>query len=107
KSTHHLLAYPNIQKHFPPSNNFHLTPHNNHPLAIYHQTYQIQPPSYQSLYLNMPSYPLSQPTPPIPIPKPKQTPKQPLKTTNSYTANLYEFLFATVTKSFNMPPVNP
>ncbi|WP_369008608.1 monooxygenase family protein, partial [Bacillus pumilus] len=49
KSTHHLLPYPKIQKHFPPSNNFHHTPHNNHPLPIYHQTYQIQPRSYQSV----------------------------------------------------------
>ncbi|WP_420359597.1 monooxygenase family protein, partial [Bacillus altitudinis] len=71
KSTHHLLPYPNIHNHFPPSKPFNQTPPNNHPLPIYHQTYQIQPPSYQSIYLNIPSYPFTQPKPPILIPKPK------------------------------------
>ncbi|MDG8483847.1 DUF4188 domain-containing protein, partial [Streptococcus pneumoniae] len=83
KSTDDLLAYAKMEKHLAAWKNFHQKAQNNDAVGIYHETYQIQAGSYESVYMNMPSYGLSQARAPIPIGKGKQTAKERLKTTNS------------------------
>lgn len=83
KSTDDLLAYAKMEKHLAAWKNFHQRAQNNDAVGIYHETYQIQAGSYESVYVNMPSYGLSQARAPIPIGKGKQTAKERLKTTNS------------------------
>ncbi|MCW1836855.1 DUF4188 domain-containing protein [Bacillus xiamenensis] len=56
---------------------------NNDAVGIYHETYQIQAGSYESIYVNIPSYGLSQARTTIPIGKGKETAKERLYTRNS------------------------
>ncbi|GLJ01640.1 hypothetical protein OAS1_08880 [Bacillus sp. YKCMOAS1] len=83
KSTDDLLAYAKMEKHLAAWKRFNQMARNNDAVGIYHETYQIQAGSYESVYVNMPSYGLSQARAPIPIGKGKQTAKERLKTTNS------------------------
>ncbi|MGZ9698150.1 DUF4188 domain-containing protein [Bacillus safensis] len=83
KSTDDLLAYAKMEKHLAAWKRFNQMARNNDAVGIYHETYQIQAGSYESVYVNMPSYGLSQARAPIPIGKEKQTAKERLNTTNS------------------------
>ncbi|MGT8905596.1 DUF4188 domain-containing protein [Bacillus safensis] len=83
KSTDDLLAYAKMEKHLAAWKEFNQRARNNDAVGIYHETYQIQAGSYESIYVNMPSYGLGQAKPPISISKGQQTAKERLNTTNS------------------------
>ncbi|UUH74238.1 DUF4188 domain-containing protein [Bacillus altitudinis] len=85
KSTEDLLAYAKMEKHLAAWKGFNQRARNNDTVGIYHETYQIQAGSYESIYVNMPSYGLSQAKAPILIGKGKgkETAKERLSTTNS------------------------
>ncbi|PCK18755.1 transcriptional regulator [Bacillus pumilus] len=84
RSTEDLLAYAKMEKHLVAWKAFHQRARNNkNAVGIYHETYQIQAGAYESVYVNMPSYGLSQARTAIPIGKGKQTAKERLYTTNS------------------------
>ncbi|MCM3027073.1 DUF4188 domain-containing protein [Bacillus safensis] len=83
KSADDLLAYAKMEKHLAAWKEFNQRTRNNDAVGIYHETYQIQAGSYESIYVNMPSYGLSQAKSPISISKGQQTAKDRLNTTNS------------------------
>ncbi|MCW4645647.1 DUF4188 domain-containing protein [Bacillus safensis] len=83
KSTDDLLAYAKLEKHLAAWKEFNQRARNNDAVGIYHETYQIQAGSYESIYVNMPSYGLGQAKPPISISNGQQTAKERLNTTNS------------------------
>ncbi|MFE5470327.1 DUF4188 domain-containing protein [Bacillus safensis] len=83
KSTDDLLAYAKMEKHLTAWKEFNQRARNTDAVGIYHETYQIQAGSYESIYVNMPSYGLSQAKSPISISKGQQTAKERLNTTNS------------------------
>lgn len=83
KSTDELLAYAKMEKHLAAWKEFNQRARKNDAVGIYHETYQIQAGSYESIYVNMPSYGLSQAKSPISISKGQQTAKELLNTTNS------------------------
>ncbi|KML11593.1 transcriptional regulator [Bacillus safensis] len=83
KSTDDLLAYAKMEKHLTAWKEFNQRARNTDAVGIYHETYQIQAGSYESIYVNMPSYGLSQAKSPISISKGQQTAKERLTTTNS------------------------
>ncbi|MBL4984329.1 DUF4188 domain-containing protein [Bacillus safensis] len=83
KSTDDLLAYAKMEKHLAAWKEFNQRARNNDAVGIYHETYQIQAGSYESIYVNMPSYGLGQAKPPISISNGQQTAKERLNTTNS------------------------
>ncbi|MCK8452304.1 DUF4188 domain-containing protein [Bacillus safensis] len=83
KSTDELLAYAKMEKHLAAWKEFNQRARSNDAVGIYHETYQIQAGSYESIYVNMPSYGLSQVKSPISISKRQQTAKERLNTTNS------------------------
>ncbi|MEC1414438.1 DUF4188 domain-containing protein [Bacillus safensis] len=83
KSIDDLLAYAKMEKHLAAWKEFNPRARNNDAVGIYHETYQIQAGSYESIYVNMPSYGLSQAKSPISISKRQQTAKERLNTTNS------------------------
>ncbi|APT44724.1 DUF4188 domain-containing protein [Bacillus safensis] len=83
KSTDDLLAYAKMEKHLAAWKEFNQRTRNNDAVGIYHETYQIQAGSYESIYVNMPSYGLGQVKSPISISKGQQTAKDRLNTTNS------------------------
>ncbi|WP_424925092.1 DUF4188 domain-containing protein [Bacillus safensis] len=83
KSTDDLLAYAKMEKHLAAWKEFNQRARNNDAVGIYHETYQIQAGSYESIYVNMPSYGLSQAKSPISISKGQQTAKERLNTINS------------------------
>ncbi|KAB3542557.1 DUF4188 domain-containing protein [Bacillus safensis] len=83
KSTDDLLAYAKMEKHLAAWKEFNQRARNNESVGIFHETYQIQAGSYESIYVNMPSYGLGQAKSPISISKGQQTAKERLNTTNS------------------------
>jgi len=83
KSTDDLLAYAKMEKHLAAWKAFNHRARHNDAVGIYHETYEIPAGSHESVYVNMPSYGLSQARAPIPIGKGKQTAKERLHTTNS------------------------
>ncbi|MBR0605329.1 DUF4188 domain-containing protein [Bacillus safensis] len=83
KSTDELLAYAKMEKHLAAWKEFNQRARSNDAVGIYHETYQIQAGSYESIYVNMPSYGLSQAKSPISISKGQQTARERLNTTNS------------------------
>ena len=74
-----------MEKHLTAWKGFNQRARHNDAVGIYHETYQIQAGSYESIYVNMPSYGLSQAKAPILIGKGKgkETAKERLSTTNS------------------------
>jgi heme-degrading monooxygenase HmoA len=67
RSIEDLLAYAKREKHLTAWKNFNHKVGNNDAVGIYHETYQIKPGNYESIYGNMPLYGLGKALDHIPI----------------------------------------
>lgn len=68
RSTEDLLAYARGKKHLAAWKNFNNKASNNDAVGFYHETYQIQPGNYESVYINMPSFGMGNANNHIPVP---------------------------------------
>ena len=67
RSTEDLLGYAKSKKHLTAWENFNKKVKNNDAVGIYHETYQLSPGHYESIYANMPHYGLGKALKHIPI----------------------------------------
>ncbi|MET1014857.1 MAG: DUF4188 domain-containing protein, partial [Paenisporosarcina sp.] len=81
RSTDELLAYAKNEKHLTAWKNFNKKVGNNDAVGIYHETYELKPESYESVYGNMPLYGLGKALKHIPITAERVSARKRLKST--------------------------
>lgn len=67
RSTEHLLAYANGERHLTAWKNFNKKIGNNGAVGIYHETYDLKKGNYETVYGNMPLYGLGKAMKHVPI----------------------------------------